>query len=152
MARNEGLLCLICMLTPCGCNKPQGVTPRKAGPRKPVPANPEEPAATTPAVPVKPSFMDKIRQQAAREESTKKAEALKARLTRGPEQSPSRFSEKMTDEEAALLSAVRLLSDAFEIHPDDLEPFKDRLSREPSVEERAGAWRYRRNVEGSGEQ
>lgn len=150
MARNDDLACLICMSAPCACNKPQGATPRRAGPRKaatpkPAPESIQEEAAP----PARPSFMDKIRQQAAAEEAGKKSKELQDKLIRTPVKSQSRFAERMTDEEAALLAAVRLLSEAFEIHPDDLQPFKDRLSREPSVEERAGAWRYRNGGQGS---
>jgi hypothetical protein len=146
MAKNEGIPCLICEFAPCACSQPRrGARPVK--PRatpKPVAETPVEPVPSIPE-PAKPSFVERMREQAASREQEEKRRRLEEQ--QAPSHSaPSRFNE-MTDNEAAMLAAVRCLSEAFEIHPDDLAPFRDRLAKPPSVEERAGAWRYRRDVE-----
>lgn len=150
MAKNEGLLCLICGEVPCGCNKPQGAPPRKkAAPKKATPKPVEKVQAAPVESPVKPSFRERMRQAATEKQQEEVRRRAENRFKPMSEEVPaSRFSHKMTDEEAALLAAVRTLSEAFEIHPDDLAPFKEKLDKPPSVEERAGTWRYRKNARG----
>lgn len=143
MARVEDLACFICEEAPCICKK-QGVTPKKAAPRKTTP--PPVAAKPEPAAPEKPSFVERMRQQAKEKAGAAQESAVEDRWMKRTERAPTRFAGKMTDDEAALLSAVRALSNVFEIHPDDLAPFQDRLSRPPTVEEKAGAWRQKRNA------
>lgn len=144
MARNEDLACFICEKAPCAC-KAQGATPKRATPRKPA----EPPVAAKPesVAPSKPSFVERMREQAKRETDAAQGSAIENRWAKRTERTQARFAGKMTDSEAATLAAVRALSNVFEIHPDDLEPFRDRLSKPPTVEEKAGAWRYRRSGE-----
>ena len=141
MARNDDVVCLICEEVPCGCNKPKGASPRRAAPKASV-LKPEPQAK--PTAPARPSFLDRMRRDSSAAAAAKARDRLVDQV-RPPTSADKRFTQKMTDEEAALLSAVRCLSEAFEIHPDDLAPFQDRLNRPPSVEERSGAWRYRRD-------
>lgn len=139
--KNDGLLCLICMQSPCACNKPQGDRPRKATPKPVVKCG--DPTVESPAK-IRPSFTERMRAE-AREKSAKEKQARLDALRKRDAKPRARFTETMTDEQAALLAAVRALSEVFEIHPDDLAPFKDKLSRPATVEERAKAWRYRRS-------
>lgn len=142
MARNEDLACFICEEAPCAC-KARGATPKKLAPRNP--AKPPVAAEPDSTVPSKISFVERMREQAKRETDDAQESAIEDRWAKRTERTQARFAGKMTDSEAATLAAVRALSDVFEIHPDDLAPFQDRLSKPPTVEEKAGAWRHRRN-------
>lgn len=53
-------------------------------------------------------------------------------------------SQHISEHDAVMLQAIRNLSAVFEVDGPGLEPYKTQLAREPSVTERALAWKARR--------
>jgi len=149
MARKPQLdLCLICGSAPCTCNKVRA-RPKKAAPKSEKPVDsPQETASMPPVADAKPqSFITRMRDMAAQGSlpNLVKPEPVRARPTAKSAELPP-----LDAEDSAMLGAIRLLSEAFVIKPEDLARWQPYLDKPASTTERAALWRTRRGEQSEG--
>lgn len=138
MGKPGGMACMLCGGQPCTCNAklPKVVT-----------ENTSHYSADVVELPYgdsTPSAINEMRTAAAKARYTKRITTTIAPVLQSG-------GGRLSDDEYATLSAIRTLSQAFELEGPDLEPYKAHLEQPPGIPERAAVWRTRRRTKGQGD-
>lgn len=126
--------CMLCAQLPCACSSNKA----KKSQRPRMPPTPKPGEKKEEALPARSSAADRMRARAAAPEvQVDVAVTVRAapKVKPLPELAPA---------EAAFLPAIRLLHEAFQIHPDDIRPWLPYLAEPASTRERAAVWRARK--------
>ena len=139
--------CLLCGQLPCACvsTRPKAKAKpraRKVASEQVISAEPAVTVAPQPA-PSRQSMVERMRARAAAAPPLPPPVVREVPRRARPTAEHAR-PKPLSVEDAETLKAVRVLSDAFEIHPDDLKRWKPYLDQPETPQERAAQWRKRR--------